>query len=221
MIAWETAVESVALDGVLSLKRLIAMLSRHAKHETWEMDLDTQAVANKAMAEFHKVIALLGRPCAGHARFRRAPLVFKRSSFSESIVYDPQPLQSLPPRAPEHGYVKKRCNSEGCHSASKKGKEKMRRMVRVPAVSMKMADIPSDEFSWRKYGQKPIKGSPYPRGYYKCSSARGCPARKHVERAVDEPGMLIVTYEGEHKHGLPENSIVNGGSQRNFHVELA
>lgn len=39
------------------------------------------------------------------------------------------------------------------------------------------------------------------RGYYKCSTVRGCPARKHVERAMDDPGMLIVTYEGDHNHG--------------------
>lgn len=38
------------------------------------------------------------------------------------------------------------------------------------------------------------------RGYYKCSTMRGCPARKHVERAPDDPTMLIVTYEGEHRH---------------------
>lgn len=40
------------------------------------------------------------------------------------------------------------------------------------------------------------------RGYYKCSSVRGCPARKHVERALDDAMMLIVTYEGDHNHAL-------------------
>lgn len=38
------------------------------------------------------------------------------------------------------------------------------------------------------------------RGYYKCSTVRGCPARKHVERDPSEPSMLIVTYEGDHRH---------------------
>nr|UVI62179.1 WRKY transcription factor [Rehmannia glutinosa] len=92
----------------------------------------------------------------------------------------------------------KTSGSSRCHC--KKRKSRVKRTIRVPAISSKVADIPPDEYSWRKYGQKPIKGSPYPRGYYKCSTVRGCPARKHVERATDDPAMLIVTYEGEHRH---------------------
>nr|GMC54307.1 probable WRKY transcription factor 7 [Ipomoea batatas] len=98
-----------------------------------------------------------------------------------------------------------KCHSAGgsasgrCHCPIKT-KTRVKRVVRVPAISLKMADIPPDDYSWRKYGQKPIKGSPHPRGYYKCSSIRGCPARKHVERALDDPTMLIVTYEGDHNH---------------------
>ncbi|KAG6471535.1 WRKY transcription factor WRKY51-like [Zingiber officinale] len=87
-----------------------------------------------------------------------------------------------------------------CH-CSKRRKLRVKHTIRVPAADLKAANIPAgDEYSWRKYGQKPIKGSPYPRGYYKCSTLRGCPARKHVERAPDDPSMLIVTYEGEHRH---------------------
>lgn len=101
-----------------------------------------------------------------------------------------------------------KCNSSGrCH-CSKRRKSRNRTVIRVPATSLKMADIPVDEFSWRKYGQKPIKGSPHPRGYYKCSTVRGCPARKHVERAVDDSTMLIVTYEGEHNHSQVINEMV-------------
>lgn len=117
---------------------------------------------------------------------------------SSDRVSLPQPLKRRCSGRAEDGNGK--CSTSGrCHCA-KRRKLRVKRSIKVPAISNKLADIPPDEYSWRKYGQKPIKGSPHPRGYYKCSSMRGCPARKHVERCVDEPSMLIVTYEGEHNH---------------------
>ncbi|XP_077229838.1 putative WRKY transcription factor 29 isoform X2 [Tasmannia lanceolata] len=82
---------------------------------------------------------------------------------------------------------------------SKRRKKQQKRVVcEVPAEGLS-----SDMWAWRKYGQKPIKGSPYPRGYYRCSSWKGCGARKQVERNRSDPNMLMITYSSEHNHPLP------------------
>ncbi|CAL5324622.1 unnamed protein product [Camellia sinensis] len=127
---------------------------------------------------------------------------FQISNLSQVSSAGKPPLLKRKCSSSENAASGKCSGSSGrCH-CSKRRKLRLKRVVRVPAISSKMSDIPPDDYSWRKYGQKPIKGSPHPRGYYKCSSVRGCPARKHVERALDDPKMLIVTYEGEHNHSL-------------------
>lgn len=59
--------------------------------------------------------------------------------------------------------------------------------------------LPSDGYRWRKYGQKLIKNNPHPRSYYRCTHSH-CGAKRQVERSIDDPEMLIVTYEGSHLH---------------------
>ncbi|ERN02112.1 probable WRKY transcription factor 65 [Amborella trichopoda] len=83
------------------------------------------------------------------------------------------------------------------------------RIAAAAAGSQKGDCPPSDFWSWRKYGQKPIKGSPYPRGYYRCSTAKGCLAKKQVERCRTDASMLIITYSSTHNHPLPSQQATN------------
>ncbi|KAM0973715.1 hypothetical protein ACFX2I_016884 [Malus domestica] len=87
---------------------------------------------------------------------------------------------------------KKRHEPDRSDSTSRKFSETWK--VRVPV------DILPDEYSWRKYGQRDILNSPYPRSYYRCTyrDTHGCGATKQVERDRDDPEMLTVTYRGVH-----------------------
>ncbi|KAI3974473.1 hypothetical protein MKX01_017966 [Papaver californicum] len=58
----------------------------------------------------------------------------------------------------------------------------------------------NDCYSWRKYGQKNILGSKYPRSYYRCTyrNNQGCLATRQVQRSNEDPSVFYVTYRGKH-----------------------
>ncbi|XWS32062.1 hypothetical protein CRYUN_Cryun23aG0128800 [Craigia yunnanensis] len=57
-----------------------------------------------------------------------------------------------------------------------------------------------DGYCWRKYGQKDILGSNFPRGYYRCTHrhSQGCLATKQVQRSDEDPTIFEVKYRGRH-----------------------
>ncbi|KAK9107426.1 hypothetical protein Syun_023437 [Stephania yunnanensis] len=71
----------------------------------------------------------------------------------------------------------------------------------LPPVVDKPAD---DGYNWRKYGQKQVKGSEYPRSYYKCTHPH-CPVKKKVERSLDGHVTEII-YKGQHNHQPPHST---------------
>nr|XP_028950524.1 WRKY transcription factor 1-like [Malus domestica] len=70
------------------------------------------------------------------------------------------PLSTLPGELPGTGSAS---GSGKYHCSNSNRRKKQVKTIRVPVIGSKINDIPTDEYSWRKYGQKPIKGSPYPR----------------------------------------------------------
>ncbi|KAL2558431.1 WRKY transcription factor 55 [Forsythia ovata] len=74
-------------------------------------------------------------------------------------------------------------------------------VTRVAAPQMGNLDLPpEDGYTWRKYGQKEIFGSKYPRSYYRCTHQKfyQCPAKKQVQRLNHDPSTFEVTYRGGH-----------------------
>ncbi|KAL8148338.1 putative WRKY transcription factor 27 [Apium graveolens] len=101
-------------------------------------------------------------------------------------------------------------NPSGSTMRSRRRKNQHLKMV----YQMTQEELSGDTWAWRKYGQKPIKGSPYPRNYYRCSTLKGCPARKQVEGSPTDSTIFIVSYTGEHAHPRPTHRSSLAGSTR-------
>ncbi|XP_043716687.1 probable WRKY transcription factor 43 [Telopea speciosissima] len=86
-----------------------------------------------------------------------------------------------------------------------KDKGKLSRMTRKAtrprfAFQTRSADdILDDGYRWRKYGQKAVKNSIYPRSYYRCTH-HTCNVKKQVQRLSKDTSIVVTTYEGVHNH---------------------
>ncbi|EFH54712.1 hypothetical protein ARALYDRAFT_486738 [Arabidopsis lyrata subsp. lyrata] len=110
------------------------------------------------------------------------------------------PLSSEKKRDDEEEEEEEEDGEEHQHKTNKRFKftksiEKTK--MKVPKVSFitKSEVLHLDDgYKWRKYGQKPVKDSPFPRNY---------DVKKRVERSFSDPSSVITTYEGQHTHPRP------------------
>lgn len=94
--------------------------------------------------------------------------------------------------------------------ARKKGQKRIRQ-PRFAFMTKSEVDHLEDGYRWRKYGQKAVKNSPFPRSYYRCTNSK-CTVKKRVERSSEDPTIVITTYEGQHCHhtvGFPRGGLIN------------
>ncbi|KAG6498789.1 hypothetical protein ZIOFF_038511 [Zingiber officinale] len=109
-------------------------------------------------------------------------------------------------------------------SKKKRGKGGRTREPRFCFKTMSDVDVLDDGYKWRKYGQKLVKNTQYPRyyirsrdllcififamsmyrSYYRCTRAN-CRVKKRIERLPEDPRMVITTYEGRHIHSPPHD----------------
>ncbi|XP_051178185.1 probable WRKY transcription factor 57 [Lolium perenne] len=100
-------------------------------------------------------------------------------------------------------------------TAVKKG-QKRARQQRFAFMTKSEIDHLEDGYRWRKYGQKAVKNSPYPRSYYRCTNSK-CTVKKRVERSSDDPSVVITTYEGQHCHHTTSFQRGAGATAMHFH----
>ncbi|XP_018509766.1 probable WRKY transcription factor 48 [Brassica rapa] len=102
---------------------------------------------------------------------------------------------------PEEGDQQEQKDTKPQLKAKKKNQKKARE-ARFAFLTRSDIDNLDDGYRWRKYGQKAVKNSPYPRSYYRCTTV-GCGVKKRVERSSDDPYIVMTTYEGQHTHPFP------------------
>ncbi|KAL4367861.1 hypothetical protein GQ457_05G001570 [Hibiscus cannabinus] len=92
----------------------------------------------------------------------------------------------------------------------KKTNQKRQREPRFAFMTKSEVDHLEDGYRWRKYGQKAVKNSTFPRSYYRCTST-SCNVKKRVERSFTDPTTVVTTYEGQHNHPSPLLPRLNSG----------
>ncbi|KAK1387475.1 WRKY transcription factor [Heracleum sosnowskyi] len=141
---------------------------------------------------------------------QQQPLVSAVAETSEVVNDAETPNSSSICTSSTHDAVKddqqsKRSTHVGKNKKMLKPEKKITKKQRGPRFAfMTKTDIDhlDDGYRWRKYGQKAVKNSPFPRSYYRCTSP-SCGVLKRVERSSTDPSIVVTTYESNHNHLCP------------------
>ncbi|KAK7294879.1 hypothetical protein RJT34_17778 [Clitoria ternatea] len=88
-----------------------------------------------------------------------------------------------------------------CKSSTLKERRGCYKRRRTTQSWEKESEAPVDDgYHWRKYGQKEILNTKYPRNYYRCTHKydQSCQATKQVQRVQEDPPLYRTTYYGHH-----------------------
>ena len=121
-----------------------------------------------------------------------------------NILSQLEPAYSFPEKDQESTtftLTKSDCEEEGVAETREEVSHSDRTYQSTIAVDKPINDV----YNWRNYGKKKVKGSEYPRSYYKCTYSN-CPAKKKVEHS-SAGHMTKIVYKGTHNHPKPQHSI--------------
>ncbi|CAN6332692.1 unnamed protein product [Urochloa humidicola] len=119
------------------------------------------------------------------------------------------------------GCIRKRKPERGHSPADSPARTSKRMRVRggERGTRVEKRQTMEDGFIWRKYGQKDIHGSKYPRLYFRCTykDDHGCMARRQVQQWEADPSIFLITYFGDHtccrdEDEPPARFVINFGS---------
>lgn len=181
----------------ISHQQVLAQIQAQAAHAQAQAQVQSQS---QAQAKIQPQAQLQEHAAAGHA---------SESSLTSSSSLQPTSSCTMPSTAgagaasasaiPPPKDMDSPSEAKQAIVISSKESNK-RAPASVPPVSV-VGKPSADGYNWRKYGQKQVKGSEYPRSYYKCTHPN-CPVKKKVERSHDGQVTEIV-YKGEHNHPKP------------------
>ncbi|KAG9439755.1 hypothetical protein H6P81_019920 [Aristolochia fimbriata] len=142
---------------------------------------------SSGLAETH------GKPESRSQAAVASPSTAKSGDAAPSVSSSSSDEPMEKPPEPDHDK-----SAEIANKSKKKGQKRVR-LPRFAFMTKSEVDHLEDGYRWRKYGQKAVKNSPYPRSYYRCTNSK-CSVKKRVERSCEDPTIVITTYEGQHCH---------------------
>ncbi|XP_051125100.1 probable WRKY transcription factor 20 isoform X3 [Andrographis paniculata] len=129
------------------------------------------------------------------------PVILQDQRFTQSPAPSSLPSQSMPVNIADSSICSTPDDSNpGGHSNTGIPASSSDHKDSISSVSAERTS--DDGYNWRKYGQKLVKGSEFPRSYYKCTYPN-CEVKKIFERSPS--GQITeIFYKGSHDHPKPQ-----------------